>query len=718
MVALTTEARHMPTMTDASKKKFRTDVQGLRAVAVGVVLLYHAGLPFIPGGYVGVDVFFVISGFLITGLLLKELDTTGRISLSGFYARRARRILPAGLIVLAATGLMTLAFLPRTRWDEVGAQIVGAAFNVVNWVFAGSEADYLQAGSAASPVQHFWTLAVEEQFYIVWPLLLVAAAFIARPRRRRVQPGIRAWPSARRLRWLVILAVLVISVPSLAFSIYYTATDPGPAYFVTTTRLYELGIGAIVAVFSAQLARIRTLITVPLGWIGLACIIASALLYSETTAFPGAAALLPTLGSAAVIVAGMGGRDRLGVGRLLSTRPMTWVGDISYSLYLWHWPLVVIVGHIAGGLSLPLGLTVIAFSFLPAYLSYRYVERPFMKWSFVESTTKALQVGLIGMLAVALIGMTPLMTPPPVTYAPSATVATVEDASGEHEEMQLFGAAALEVDPSVGLVENADGRFQPSAENAASDNPRVYSDGCHATNNETEAMECSYGSESSDFTVAVVGDSHAAQWVPAVAEISNERQIHLSSFTKSECPLSTEAPLSSETLTDDSDCLQWGENVIQELKESKPDLVLLSSSRYLVADGSFSEGLAGAWEQLSDAGLEIAVIMDTPSPGLEVPDCVAQNADSLVECSVSRDEALDNSGRAAQAEALDSLQGTPAIDLAPYICPEEVCSPVVGGILVYRDSNHMTATYSETLASALDAALVEEGLLDEVTEEG
>ncbi|MEV4901996.1 acyltransferase family protein [Citricoccus sp. NPDC055426] len=702
------------TTSGEKKKTFRADIQGLRAVAVGVVLLYHAGVPLVPGGYIGVDVFFVISGFLITGLLLKELGENGRISLAGFYARRARRILPAGLIVLAVTALLSVLFLPRTRWDEIGVQIIASAFNGVNWVFAASEADYLQAGAAASPLQHFWTLAVEEQFYIVWPLLLVAAAFFARAggARRGRRGGRRAVPDdGRRLRVLVISAVLIILLPSLAYSVHLTTTDPGPAYFVTTTRLYELGIGALVAVFATQLARLNRTVALALGWAGLAAVVAAAVLYSADTAFPGAAALLPTLGSAAIIVSGMAGRDRTGVGRLLCLRPMVWVGGVSYSLYLWHWPLVVIADHLMGGLTVPAGLAVVVLSFLPAYASLKCIEQPFMRWRFVQPSVTALQVGAIGMLSLAIVGGSFPLLMRAATPAPVPAVTAVQQGGNGAGGASVYGAEALAVEPSTGLVENVTAGYTPSAVDAAADQSRVYADGCHVTGSASAAQACVYGTVDAEFTVAVVGDSHAANWVPALTRLSEGRQIRLESYSKSSCPLSAEAILTDRHRVSEH-CLHWGQNVIEELAASRPDLVLVTNAQYRAASGApLATGLAGAWRQLLEADLTVAVLMDTPYPGIHIPDCVASNEDALAECAVARDEALSLGGRAAQQEALDAVDGMPSIDLAALICPAEACSPVVGGVLVYSDSNHLTASYSETLAPALEQALDEEGLL-------
>ncbi|TDD98819.1 acyltransferase family protein, partial [Jiangella asiatica] len=346
------------------REGFRADIEGLRAVAVGLVLAYHAGLPWVPGGFVGVDVFFVISGFLITGLIVREVETTGRLRLARFYARRIRRLLPATAVVLAATAALTVAVLPPVRWAQTAGDIAAAAGYVVNWRLAGDAVDYLSADAPPSPVQHFWSLAVEEQFYLAWPLLIIAVVWAHRRFGRRSSP-----------RRALVAGLAVIAVPSLAWSVHLTATSPGQAYFVSTTRAWELAIGAALALAATRLARLPHRSATVAAWAGLGAIAVAALTYDATTAFPGHTALLPTLGAAAVIAAGTT-THRTSPGALLGTAPMRFIGGLSYSLYLWHWPLLMAATAGWGGLSTAQGLLVVTASIVPAWLTHRLVEAP------------------------------------------------------------------------------------------------------------------------------------------------------------------------------------------------------------------------------------------------------------------------------------------------------------------------------------------------------
>lgn len=695
------------------KSKFRADVQGLRAIAVGLVLIYHAGAPFLPGGFVGVDVFFVISGFLITGLLLKEINEKERISLSDFYARRARRILPASLLVLLVVGLSTIAFLPRTRWESIATEIFASAFNAVNWVFASSSTDYLRNDEAASPIQHYWTLAVEEQFYIVWPLILVLAVFLSRRKKTRKRISQSSDDKYTLRTRLIVLAITIISVSSLAFSIYYTEFNPGAAYFVTTTRIYELGIGAMVAVFANRLSSISTKASTLLGWVGLSAIVCAGLFFSSATSFPGYAALLPTLGTAAIIIAGMAGPQRSGVGRMLSLRPFTWVGDISFSLYLWHWPMIVFATFFLNGLSFYQGMAVILMAFIPAYVSYRFVEQPIMKWDYTQEKKAALGLGLIGMLATSLVGLS-IQLVPPVPTAPVASTGPAFEINAEEKKkdtvVPLSGAELLAKDAAVGDPDVAVTQFRPTAIQAAQDFPPNYNDGCHQDAQGTVATSCTYGEADGDFHIALVGDSHAAQWLPAVIRLAEENGWRVDSFTKSACPLTSRMVMSPGFEDTYDSCLEWANNVTKTLtSKDAPDLVLTTNSLYQTAGGeSFSEGLAEKWNEIESDGVAVSVLVDTPVPGIHIAECVEVNEKALNKCAVDREVAMRN-GAEMQLRAAEKMGSVNIIDLNDFICPESRCAPVVGNVLVYRDTNHLTATYAKTLAPALGDSLAKAG---------
>ncbi|MFM8528975.1 MAG: acyltransferase family protein, partial [Ilumatobacteraceae bacterium] len=367
---------------------FRRDIEGLRAIAVGMVLLHHAHFLGLDGGFIGVDVFFVVSGFLITGLLLREHADNGRISIPAFYARRARRILPASAVVIVTTALASWYWLDPLRVREVGSDVVGSGGFFANIVFAARATDYLQAESAPSPLQHFWSLSVEEQFYIAWPALLLVLLMASRGRRL---------PAA--------IAIGLISAESLVLCVLQTESSQPWAFFGLHTRAWELGVGALVALGWSRIERAPMALRAALGWAGLITVVAAAFLLSTKVFFPGWLALLPVLGTAAVITAG--DDHPRGPTVVLRNRARQWVGSRSYSLYLWHWPALIIAeGRAGGALSSGERIGALLIACGAAELSYRLVENPIRHARlFTERTRPALGLGAVLVAASILTGV-------------------------------------------------------------------------------------------------------------------------------------------------------------------------------------------------------------------------------------------------------------------------------------------------------------------------
>jgi peptidoglycan/LPS O-acetylase OafA/YrhL len=673
--------------------RFRGDVEGLRAVAIGLVLLYHAGLPFVPGGYVGVDVFFVISGFLITTQLVSELERTGRISLPRFYARRAKRLLPAVVVVLAATALLVRLFVPTVRWREIGADIISSALYLVNWRLADRSVDYLAEDSAASPVQHFWSLAVEEQYYLVWPLLILLAAVLAKATRWRV----------RRVLWL---GLAVVAVPSFLWALAETARSPERAFFLTTTRMWELAIGAAVALGAGLFTRVPKPWAVALGWAGLAAIGLSGLLYTTGTPWPGHAAAVPTLGTAAVIVAGFA-VTRGGPASLLSTTPFRWVGGLSYSLYLWHWPLVAVAAAHWGDLSAPHGLLLVSVSFLPAWLTFRLVENP-LRFSLALSRSPKLALGMGAGLT-----LTGAATGLALLLAFSMAIPGGGPARGP-----ALGAAVLAEsplgDPAGAAVDQVEW-ITPDPLAATSDVPASYADGCQQGLAESEVVSCEYGDRRAEITVAVAGDSKIVQWLPALQILARHSGWRLVTYTKSGCAFTAAVPQA-----DDGEpyptCQEWNRAVRDRLLADPPGYLLTSqgSSQAFDAAGELSDaamvaGLRSVWSDLTDRGTEVVVVADNPHPGLRVYECVDQHRDRLTACTFSR-ERYATSAAPTQRTAVQGQPGVALVDLFDAICPTDPCAPVIGNVLVYRQGSHLTATYVESLTPRFAAALSAAGM--------
>ncbi|WP_434743071.1 SGNH hydrolase domain-containing protein [Micromonospora sp. SH-82] len=666
---------------------FRADIQGLRALAVVLVVLWHAGVPFVPGGFVGVDVFFVISGYLITAGMAAEIATRGRLSLGRFWARRVRRLLPSAGLVLVASLVLAYLFLPGIRWRDTALDVVSSALYAVNWRLAEQSVDYLAAERAPSIVQHYWSLAVEEQFYLLWPVLLVGVAWLAR----------RGSAAPARWRTLALVAVATVLVTSFVWSVLLVAQDPGRAYFVTTTRLWELAVGALLAL--VPLRRLSPVVGSVVGWVGAGAIVASALLLDTTDPFPGLLALPATLGTVLVLVAGPD--LRYGPVVVLRVAVMQFLGRISYTLYLWHWPLLVVL---TVRMDEPDGRAVTAAMALAVFLAYltsRFVERP--AWHSTRLSARPGRTVAVGVGCTVLPVCVGLVLHHVAVGPPTASTAA-RDVQGA--AVLATGQTGEPVDRSASVV--------PDPSVARDDVASVYADGCHASQTGSRVLGCTYGRANAPFTVAVVGDSHAAQWVPALQEIAAQRDWRLVTHTKSQCPVVDVEVAGGDEARPNRSCGQWNRALRERLAADRPDLVVTSSYNYQVhRDGRLLTGtenetalataLRRTWRGLAEVA-PVVVLRDTPAPRRDMADCVSAHREELTRCAVPRVEALAGVGP-IQETAAEGLAGVHLVDLNDAICPASRCAPVIGGVLVYRDTNHLTATYARTLAGRLDERL-------------
>ena len=651
---------------------FRPDIQGLRAVAVLAVLVDHAGVPFFGGGYVGVDVFFVISGFLISGQLLGRLQTNGRIGFADFFARRARRILPAALVVLALSVAGALIWMPPLLLPQTLGDAIATALYVPNYAFAAQGTDYLTV-AAPSLFQHYWSLGVEEQFYLLWPALLGVVYLV------------------RRSRLVLGIVISLIIVVSLTLCIVMTARDQPWAFFPLWTRAWELAAGALLALVIGRRSERPLLPPVAaaiVGWAGLAAIIASAVTFSSATAFPGIAAALPVAGAAGVILGGSAPSPG-GPVLLLGRRPLLFLGAISYSLYLVHWPILVLAQAAAGPYAeLPVIATVaLGAGAIPvAWALHRLVENPARRvgWLSRARPRRTLVVTGAGVAAVAALS----------ALALAITVVQPLD------DGQSVRASAPSAPPVATTVVPAN--LQPSLRTAAADNPALYDDGCEVGYTPSIPHPCLFGDTAAP-RVVLFGDSHAAQWFPALNEAARAGAFQLETQTKSACP-SAEAALVWGGVPYVR-CDRWREAVIAQLRADPPALVILAN--YSAPDFADPTDGAGQWQRGLESTIaqlstftRVVVIADTPDLKQDPAVCLSAHLDAAAVCGRASSLALDGSTRDAERRATASTR-TPLIDLTPYLCTADLCPAIIGSTLVYRDSHHLTATFSVTMAGVL-----------------
>lgn len=686
-----------------SPTQLRGDIEGLRSIAVLSVLLYHIGVSKLSGGFAGVDVFFVISGFLITSLLLKEVERSGRVSISEFYSRRARRLLPAATVVLVATGVAGLVVLSASQFRDLGIDIAAAAGYVLNWVLASRSVDYLAEDAGASPLQHFWSLSVEEQFYVGWPLLLMAAAFIA----RRVK-----W-SFRTLSF-VILAVIFVA--SLWWSFVHTASSPATAYFVTTTRVWELGAGALLAILAPWVATLGRRFAHVASLMGIALIGLTLVVVSTSTAWPGKAALLPVVGTAAVIAAGCASLDTP-VARLLGIPPMRWVGGLSYSIYLWHWPLIVLAKAHWPGLGTA-QVALVGLASIPlAWLTRHLVEDPVRFSRYVTARVgTSLVIGAVGMALSFVLAFVVVRQAPELKAATADQVGAV----GLIADPSVSGVPSMIADPSAQYT--ATGPLSPEPEVATLDVPELYARNCQQDSfGSIPVPGCVFGDPNGTVRVAVVGDSKMGQWLSALETIAVQEHWRLELYLKSACSFT-----SAMTRADGKDytsCQEFGSATLAALTApgAAPDLVFVSQGRSRRSgngdvEPEFVAGMVEYWSALAKGGATMIAIADNPLPrskdlpgGPPVYECVQRERADYRACSFARN---DGRGTPSLEAAVQQVPGSVFVNLNEWICPPaDMCPPAIGGRLILRQGSHVTDSYVRSLAPILARELQAAGVV-------
>ena len=680
----------------ASSTAVRVDIQALRAVAVMLVVLFHLWPNRLTGGFVGVDVFFAISGFLITAHLLREAQGSGRISLPAFWARRARRLLPASLLVLAVSAVATFVWVPQQLWKQWFTEIGASALYVQNWQLASSAVDYLAAENEPSAVQHFWTLSAEEQFYVLWPIVLGVVLLLARRR------------SATFRSRAMLAALTAIFASSLVYSVIETANNPAAAYFVTPTRVWEFALGGMVAYFWPQPASAPIAVRTVASWLGLVMILAAGVLYSSATPFPGYAAALPVIGALVVVVAGEV-PGRLSTLRLARLRPAQFLGDISYSLYLWHWPLIVIapfaLGQESGRLT---RLAILVLSVGLAWATKVVVEDPlrFSPRMLARREPRTIFAWSAGAMAVVLA----LSTIGNVYIDNRAESADRDVANVLSNPPACFGAAAIAVNGDACENPALEGLLYPDPAVAAED---VAPGGkCFNEKGDPTLNMCSYGPKTeAKKTIALIGDSHANQYRMSLAKIAEERVWRVDLIGMSGCYLTASVQAARPEF--EADCEQWKDSLNAYLAQEKYDAIVVSyksGSRVNTEDGQSQGeaavgGLVQAWRPIADAGTKILAVRDSPMPRTGVVDCVVEHQDQAnASCSIKRSKALRRFD--AQPAAVREIDGAELINLTDLFCDQERCRPIIGNVVVYRDQGHVTDTYATTLAPYLGKRLV------------
>ncbi|WP_435405783.1 acyltransferase family protein [Mycolicibacterium parafortuitum] len=703
---------------------FRPDIEGLRAVAVTAVVLFHAAVPGFGGGYIGVDVFFVISGFLITGLLWREVSASGTVRLRKFYGARARRLLPASAAVGVITMVVSMLVLPPLRLPTVLYDGIASALYVGNYWFVLGNINYFSDLLTPSPFLHYWSLGVEEQFYLIWAPLILGTAWIIRRFRRNTARAVDSSPRP------YLIVVILVAATSFALSLVVTYVVPALAFFSLPTRAWQLALGGVIALTVIHWQRLSPRLAAIAGWTGLGMIVVGCVLFTATTPFPGTAALLPTVGAVLVIGAGCAAPSQ-GCGQLLSTSPMRAVGRISYSWYLWHWPVLVLA---PAALGRPLALTERAVAVLLAaglaWLTVRYLEDPLRFAPKIRNSAwRSLGMGAVATTVAVVAGLGLLrIVPTPVGHGAPASPVAIESPSAPADApvavhdaavMQAFAQMQTALASSLS-VRPVPSNLNPPLTDLAAEQADYTYQGCLRTPYESGQPECVMGDAASSNTVALIGDSHAAMWTPAFQQIADQRHWRLLMMAKEACPVvdARAANAFGDLVEDLQHCQGWRNEIVARIAAEQPEMVVVSvwrgygidetMSGFTAYDPAWIDGMTHLVRQLRETGAQVLVLGPIPSPHANVPICVSGHLDDATACALSRSAAVDRSGIAAEAAAT-MAGGGQYVDLTDLFCTADRCPVIVGNTLVYLDVSHLTLQYSRVLTPTI-AAVADRGL--------
>ncbi|WP_166789437.1 acyltransferase family protein [Cryobacterium sp. TMS1-20-1] len=704
----TAQLRRAPTVTSG----VRADIQGLRALAVVAVIFDHIWA-WPSGGFVGVDVFFVISGFLITGLLLREHERTNHISFTVFYQRRIKRIIPAATLVLLVTVGTALLLFNRGRFYQTFWDAIWAFFSTANWHFAATGTDYFLADGPVSPLQHYWSLSVEEQFYFVWPWLMLAVLILA------------AKVGVNRRRLVTGLVMAIIIGASFVWAMFDTQANPTLSYFSTLTRAWELGVGALIAITAPWWSQLPARMRPVLAWVGLLGIIVSIFVINGTMPFPAPWVVLPVVATALVLAAGIGGEQRFLFP--LTNRVSGYLGNISYSLYLWHFPVIIFAGTLIRPSSPVYSVVVVAAIAVLSALAYNLVELPLHKSPWLggkmsrhrrrsewlawrrQYAPAMKRNGLAGAsllaLGVVVLAILPSLSPNPAAgYVPPAPT------TGPSTSPQ---ADAVQAQLSAALSASTWPEFNPPIVNLADQRvPQWTENGCLNVTARNFDL-CSYGASAPTRTAVVMGDSIATSWLPAVISALEPLGYSVQALTKESCPIArTDVfdPAARDTVfTACASFTDWAQQKVQQLD---PDLIILSDSFLSikrlasqaegpVAESEWTAAYAAALAELPARASKVSLM---PPPG-------AQNLQSCYtplsqpgDCIRSIQDDFNLLLRAETSAA--TTAGTTFINTQPWFCIDALCPAFVGTSAVYADSGHLTATYSESIGAVLQEKLL------------
>lgn len=642
---------------------FRQDIEGLRGLAVLMVVLFHCGFPGLPGGFVGVDVFFVLSGFLITGMLVREIQETGKVSLLQFYARRVRRLLPAFALTVVVTLAVGALIQAPHELEWAGHAGRAAALYISNIFFDVHAGDYFARSVKSNPLLHTWSLAVEEQFYVFWPLLLFLS--------------LRWWKSTKALAG----ALSVVTLISFGIGVWFTSGGSTFAFYELPARAWEFGVGGLAWLLPQGMLKLSRALWLVVGWLGIMTVLGSTHFIAVVgdTDFPGWVALVPVMGTAMVLVAGTEFPNR-GIGVVLRALWLQMLGKFSYSWYLWHWPFLVLSEVLFPTITLSGKLLVAASSLVVAGISYHVIENP-IRYHPLLMKRPVWSVGLAVMVTLCVLG--------------TAFVS-----------MRFAGELAKE--PRMEKITAA-----------IKDVSRLPRERCFTSIQGTEVKTCYFGNMASEINIVLFGDSHAFNWFNPLERLVRSQGWKLTTVMKSSCRSFDIRPRGQRAAVLDS-CTTWRAEAMSQIRAMHPTVVILGNlTSSLGQKDRINPWVVHSLDELRDAtrrtleglsGFRVAIIRDIPFFSYDIPTCLARSVRHAWypngSCEADRASVLNPAVFESEQAGARGLSNVYFIDVTDRLCQGDTCKPVQGDSIIYRDHHHLTGSFADSLMTTLTEELL------------
>jgi peptidoglycan/LPS O-acetylase OafA/YrhL len=631
----------------ASEKVYLYEVQGLRTLAALMVAVYHIWFQRVSGG---VDVFFVVAAFFMA-LSLTKNENLAWSNISRYYMNTLRRVLPNTVVVIVFSVLGLILLSPNVIWEGEIINAVGSALFIENLILAFKSSNYLNQGLNSSIFQQMWAISIQMQLYFTIPLVIYLVSAISLRKKSDFRKNL-------------VKVFLVIFLCSLTYSVYRTSVNQPFTYYDTIARVWEFSIGVLLALLLAKL-NFKNNQAALIGFLGLIALVSFAAFFDVSTQFPGFLALVPCLAACAIIISSSNGSTI----PLLSSKVFIRLADYSFGFYLWHWPLLTLYRQYfrVDQIAIIPGILIISFALILSIISTKFAEKPFRNnKSLKASEVKTLSFSL-GFISVALISTAFLI----YSWNSASTVAEKELAEFIESDHQTDRGSAIYPDPVI----------------ARNDLPSAYDDGCHQNNKGDVVLACTYGDESSDKVLVVVGGSHSLQWLPALDLLGQENGFKIINMTKSACIFSSSDPGLLTSKASISSCMRWNKNVLDAIVKLKPHAVFTIGTRVIGGEELVPLGYIDAWRNLEGVGINIVVVRDNPWFGFDVPSCVDFNPD-VDSCAITRDSYYRDKDPLSEINSVKFHR----LDLVDLFCGEK-CPVVIDNILVYRDKHHLTKTF-------------------------